>query len=282
MRFEKYHGIGNDYLVYDCQKNKEILNPQQIRKICNRNFGVGSDGLLVGPYIENGEFGVGIFNPDGSEAEGGGNGLRIFAKYLKDAGYTFNERLTLNTKGGKVNVRFLNQDGTRIQTDMGRLSFSSLDVGMTGKEREVVGEELTFGESSYFCTCASIGNPHCVIPVEEVSREAVCRIGKFSENAEYFQERVNTQIMKVMDRNNIEIEIYERGVGYTLASGTGSCAAAGAAYKLGLISSDVMVHMPGGKLWIQIDENWQVKSTGNVQSICSVQISEDFKNTELS
>ena len=97
-----------------------------------------------------------------------------------------------------------------------------------------------------------------MIPMAEISREKVCTIGAFSERSAYFGDRVNTQIMKVLDKNNIQIEIFERGVGYTLASGTSSCAAAGVAYKLGMIDSDVMVHMPGGKLWIQIDEDWHV------------------------
>lgn len=281
MKFEKYHGIGNDYLVYDCIENKEVLSTRQIRKICSRNFGIGSDGVLMGPYTEDGEFGVRIFNPDGSEADGGGNGIRIFAKYLKDAGYTLSERLSLNTRGGKVNVRFLNQDGTRIQTDMGQISFDSRDVGMSGDKREAVDELLMFGGSEYLCTCASIGNPHCVILADEVSREKICKIGKYSEKSSYFSAGVNTQLMKVLDRNNIQIEIFERGAGYTLASGTSGCAAAGAAFRLGLTGSDVMVHMPGGRLWVQIDEDWQVKSTGNVQRICSIELSEEFKRAEF-
>ena len=277
---EKYHGLGNDYLVYDCQKNTEELDADKIRKICDRNFGVGSDGILAGPYIEDGEFAVRVFNPDGSEAKRAGNGIRIFAKYLKDAGYTLSERLTIRTKGGKVQVRFLNADGTRIQADMGKLSFSSKDAGLAGEAREALREKMVFVQKEYDCSCASMGNTHCVIPMAEISREKVCTIGAFSERSAYFGDRVNTQIMKVLDKNNIQIEIFERGVGYTLASGTSSCAAAGVAYKLGMIDSDVMVHMPGGKLWIQIDEDWHVMMTGSVQSVCRVEMTEDFLRFE--
>ena len=227
MKFEKYHGIGNDYLVYDCQKNTEELDGEMIRKVCDRNFGVGSDGILAGPYIEDGEFAVRVFNPDGSEAKRAGNGIRIFAKYLKDAGYTLSERLNIRTKGGKVQVRFLNADGTRIQADMGKLSFSSKEAGLVGEPREALGERMVFGQSSYDCSCVSMGNTHCVIPMTEISREKVCKIGAFSERSEYFEDRVNTQIMKVLDKNNIQIEIFERGVGYTLASGTSSCGGSG-------------------------------------------------------
>ena len=124
MEFVKYQGIGNDYLVYDVMKNKEELNKEQIKKICDRNFGVGADGILAGPYIdEEKKIRVRVFNSDGSEAERAGNGIRIFARYLKDAGYTLSERLTLETAGGSVKVRFLNDDGSRIQADMGKMSF---------------------------------------------------------------------------------------------------------------------------------------------------------------
>ena len=116
--------------------------------------------------------------------------------------------------------------------------------------------------------------------MDEISREKICKIGAFSERSEYFHDRINTQIMKVLDKNNIQIEIFERGAGYTLASGTSSCAAAGAAYRLGMIDSDVMVHMPGGKLWIQIDEEWRVKMTGSVQSVCRIEMTEDFLRFE--
>ena len=172
-------------------------------------------------------------------------------------------------------MKFLNREGTRVQVEMGRLSFDGKDVGMvTGNQ--TVNKPLRFGDEEYLCTCVSIGNPHCVIPMEEISREKICRIGRYSERSEYFQAGINTQIVKVMDKNNLEIEIFERGVGYTLASGTSSCAAAGVAYKLGLTDSDVMVHMPGGKLWIQIDEEWNVMMTGNVQRVCSIELAEEY------
>ena len=116
MEFVKYQGIGNDYLVYDVIKNEKVLTREQIKKICDRNFGVGADGILVGPYLdEEKKIRVRVFNSDGSEAERAGNGIRIFARYLKDAGYTLSERLTLETAGGSVKVRFLNDDGSRIQ-----------------------------------------------------------------------------------------------------------------------------------------------------------------------
>ncbi|HEX3022765.1 MAG TPA: diaminopimelate epimerase [Lachnospiraceae bacterium] len=276
MMLEKYHGLGNDYLVYDCNKNDILLNEDQVRLICHRNFGVGSDGILVGPIFQDDKIGVRILNPDGSEAEKSGNGVRIFSKYLKDAGYMKEERFVLSTLGGEVNVSYLNKAGTQLRVSMGRLSFLSVDIGVVGEKREVVNETMLFGGKDYQCTCVSVGNPHCVIPLPEVSKELVCEIGKYSENAIYFPKRINTQIVKVLDRNNIQIEIFERGAGYTLASGSSSCAAAGAVYKLGLVDNMVTVHMPGGELLIEIGKDMEVFMTGSVCHIGKVELGEDF------
>lgn len=276
MEFYKYHSLGNDYLVYDCRKNREELTKEKISRICNRNFGIGSDGIVAGPYQDGEKLCVRVFNPDGTEAEQGGNAVRIFAHYLKEAGYIQRESFSLETKSGEVELRYLNREGTRIQMTMGTLSFDSVGLGLFGGRREAVHEYFSFGGEEYDCTCVSIGNPHCVIILEEVDREKICGIGKYSENAGYFPERTNTQIVKILDKNNIQIEIFERGVGYTLASATSSAAAAGAAYKRGLIHSDVMVHMPGGKLWTQIDEEWKVKMIGSVKRICRIELFEDF------
>lgn len=276
MNLQKYHGLGNDYLIYDINQNNSELTKEQIIKICNRNFGVGSDGILSGPYIKDNRISVKIFNPDGSEAEKSGNGARIFAKYLKDANYIKENSFILSTLGGDIKINYLNSDGTKIKVSMGHLSFDSKDIGVIGNKREVVNEKMQFGNNIYTCTCVSIGNPHCVIPVNEVSKDLVCEIGKYSENASYFQNRINTQIVKIIDRNNIQIEIFERGAGYTLASGSSSCAAAGAVYKLGLVDSNITVHMPGGNLEIEIDKNYNVEMTGPVQDICSIKLKEEF------
>ncbi len=276
MEFYKYHSLGNDYLVYDCNKNQEVLDKEKIVKLCNRNYGIGADGIVEGPYEKDGKMYVKVYNADGSEAEQGGNAIRIFAHYLKKINVVQSESFSLYTRGGEVELRFLNRDGTRIQMTMGQVSFDSEKIGLTGPKREALHEYFNFGGEEYECICVSVGNPHCVIIADEISRAKVCGIGKYSEGADYFPERINTQLVKVLDKNNIQIEIYERGVGYTLSSGTCSCAAAGAAYKLGLIDSDVMVHTPGGKLWTQIDENLNVKMIGSVKGICRIELFEDF------
>lgn len=276
MQFYKYHGLGNDYLVYDSNKNRDILKREDIIKICDRNFGLGSDGILAGPYLVDGKVSVKIFNPDGSEAEKSGNGVRIFAKFLKDAGYVTTEECILHTLGGDVFVTYNNDTGTSITVSMGKLDFSKEAIGAINVPDEVVNTKLMFNNMAYSCTCVSIGNPHCVIPMEDISKEKVCQIGKYSETAQYFPNRINTQIVKILDCHNIQIEIYERGAGYTLASGSSSCAAAGATVRLGMTESPVNVHMPGGVLHMEIDDSYYVHMTGEVEYIGKMEIFEKF------
>ncbi len=225
---------------------------------------MGSDGLLVGPILGQDKLELKILNPDGSEAELSGNGVRIFGKYLKDAGYVQKNRFIVNTLSGQQTIQYLNETGTKIKVSMGKLSFYSDEIPVTGPRREVLNETMMFGSIPYRVTCVTIGNPHCVIWLNDISKELACRIGKHSETADYFPEKTNTELLKVVDRTNIEIEIYERGAGYTLASGTSGCAAAGAAYRMGLTDSKMYVHMPGGVLEVEIEKDGSVLMTGEV------------------
>ena len=272
---EKYHGLGNDYLVFDPNKNELELNEANVKMICNRNVGLGSDGILEGPLLGE-HLAVKIWNPDGSVAEKSGNGVRIFTKYLKDAGYVQKKNYELMTDGGIVEITYLNEEGSRLRISMGKLSFVSEEIPVIGERREVINEDMVFGNNLYPATCVSVGNPHCVIPMQEISKELVCKIGVHSESARYFPERVNTEIMKVTDRNNIAIETYERGAGYTMATGTGACAAAAVAYKLGLTENKMLVHMPGGDLQVEIADDWNVYITGDVFYIAEIKLSTEF------
>ncbi len=273
---ERYHGLGNDYLVFDPNKNELKLNKSNVEMLCNRNMGLGADGILEGPFIGEKHMSLRIWNPDGSVAEKSGNGVRIFAKYLKDAGYVQKKNYKLTTDGGEVEITYLNEDGSRLRVSMGRLSFWSDEVPVTGERREVINEDMVFGRILYPVTCVSVGNPHCVIPMREVSRPLVCKIGNYSEVARYFPERINTEIMKVTDNENISIETFERGAGYTMATGTGACAAAGVAYKLGMTGNKVVVHMPGGDLQVEIDRDWNVFMTGEVFYVAQIVLSSEF------
>ena len=273
---EKYHGLGNDYLVYDPNKNKMELNPANVQLMCNRNFGVGADGVLEGPVISEDRISMVVWNPDGSIAEKSGNGVRIFAKYLKDAGYVQKTDFTIYSSGGEAAIHYLNEEGTRLKASMGRASFWSSDVPVEGPRREIINETMVFGRIPYPVTCLSVGNPHCVILMDEISKDLVCRIGKYSESARQFPEKINTQIMKVLDRTHIQTEVYERGAGYTLASGSGCCAAAAAAYRLGLTDPKMVVQMPGGTLEIEIDEQGVVHMTGDVGYVGTMKLGNHF------
>ena len=179
--FNKYHGLGNDYLVFDVNKNKKEITIDEIKKVCNRNFGFGSDGVLVGPFKKGNTFSMKIINPDGSEAEKSGNGVRIFAKYLKDAGYVKDESFVLSTLGGDVFVKYNNEKGTNMTVSMGKLSFDRDEIGCVDTPKETVDIPMEFGGVEYKTTCVTLGNPHCIIPLDEISKEMVCDIGKYSD-----------------------------------------------------------------------------------------------------
>lgn len=276
LTVEKYHGLGNDYLVYDPNKNQLPLTRERVQLLCNRNFGVGADGVMEGPVFHGDLIYVIIWNSDGSQAEKSGNGVRIFAKYLKDAGYVQKKDFVIQSEGGSVTVHYLNEEGTRLKTSMGKASFWSDEVPVEGPRREIINETMVFGRIPYPATCVSVGNPHCVILMDEISRELVCRIGKYAENAKQFPERINTQIIKVMDRTHILTEGYERGSGYTLASGSGCCAAAAAAYRLGLTDPKMIVQMPGGTLEVEVQEDGTVLLTGDVGFVGSIRLGSSF------
>ena len=275
---EKYHGLGNDYLVLDPNKNSIKLDKENIKLIWHRNLGAGSDGILYGAILENGKIKVKIYNPDGSEAEKSGNGVRIFSKYLLDEGYVTGKGFLLSTLGGDVKVEYIEKNGCIIKVDMGKVTFLSNEIPIKGEKREVVNEHMSFNDKEYKVSCVSIGNPHCVIPMKEVSKELAIELGPYVENSDNFPKRINMQLLQVIDRNNIRIEIYERGAGYTLASGSSSCAAASVAYKLGLVDNDITVHMPGGELFIQIDQDGMIKMTGPVKKIGTITLEEEFFN----
>jgi diaminopimelate epimerase len=262
--FTKYHGLGNDYLVIDPKNLPAPLTTAQIKTICHRNYGVGSDGILLGPLAsKTAKFAVRIFNPDGSEAEKSGNGLRIFSRFLWDRKLVRGEEFAIETVGGLVKATVLER-GKVVRVEMGKASFWSDEIPVAGPRREVINEPIHLrGERFNFCA-ATVGNPHCVLPMPKISAELAKQIGPLLETHLRFPKRTNVQFMKVLDRNNIQIEIWERGAGYTLASGSSSSAAAAVAHKLGLCDRDISVHMPGGTIEIEIGDDFAICMTGAV------------------
>jgi len=250
MRFHKYHALGNDYIVLD-PRDFPAWSPaptvEQIRVVCHRNFGVGSDGILWGPLpSQQSEFGLRIFNPDGSEAEKSGNGLRIFSRFLWDQQLVKHPNFSVETPGGHVQVAI--KDGGQLLTiAMGSVSFDSAKIPVPGAPREVLNEKITILDREFTYNAATIGNPHCVIPLPEISPELAHKYGPHLETHPNFPRKTNVQFLRVLDRANIQIEIWERGAGYTLASGSSSSASAAVAHRLGLVDRSVTVHMPGGQ-----------------------------------
>ena len=267
LPFYKYHALGNDYIVLKPDDLSEALTANLIRLICNRNYGIGSDGILYGPLEDaKGNFRLQIFNPDGSEAEKSGNGLRIFSRYLRDTGLIGYDSVQIMTTGGPVNAR-VHQTGRNVTVDMGEVSFNSRKIPVTGQQRDVIKEAIEVDGQTFKYCAATIGNPHCVILRPEVSADETRKLGPVIENDPRFPNRTNVQFMKILDHSNIRIEIWERGAGYTLASGSSSSAAAAVARRLGVCDPQVTIHMPGGKIDIKISQNFAVTMTGSVTKV---------------
>ena len=265
MRYVKSHGLGNDYIVIDPAKVPFHLTPEAVRLICDRHLGVGSDGILE--VIESGgaDFGVRIFNPDGSDAEKSGNGIRIFAKYLREHGYTTADRFTIDTAGGRVAVQLAPHDArvAEVTADMGAVTFDALEfIPVEGRRLAV--------------TSLSIGNPHCVVIVDDLATVDARRLGPAIETHPAFPAKTNVQFAEIRSRTRIAMEIWERGAGYTLASGTSSCAVAAAAHRGGLVDREVTVSMPGGELEVTVGRGYAMRLRGPVEEITSGDFSPDL------
>ena len=272
----KYQGLGNDYLILDPKKNQVQLQGKKIALLCQRGFGLGADGVLYGPVEIDGKLGVRIFNADGSESAISGNGVRIFAKYLMDQQYVKERKFSIETLSGPIEVECLNNRATEFRVNMGKVSFVSREIPVTGESREVVNEDFVFHGKDYKATCLTVGNPHCIIFMDKVDEKTARELGPYVENAEEFPERMNLQICRKIDTGNLDIEIWERGSGYTKASGTGSCAAAVAAYRLGMVESRVNVNQPGGMIQIDISEDGDIYMTGSVGYVADMRVAESF------
>jgi len=263
MRFFKYHALGNDYLVLEPQDCSPLFSQDAIRKVCHRHYGLGSDGILYGPIERaDGAFGLRILNPDGSEAEKSGNGIRIFCRHLLETKRVKEgQAFKVHTPGGLVGCSVF-EGGSRIRVEMGNVSFRAPVIPHVGADREVLGESITVNGKTFKYWAATVGNPHCVIPVDDLSPDLAKTYGPSLETHPNFPNRTNVQFMKIVDRQNVQIEIWERGAGYTLASGSSSSASAAVARKMGLVDADLTVHMPGGKIIIGIGADFSIVMTG--------------------
>lgn len=278
MNFSKYHGLGNDYIVMGGEIPEETFTVEFAQRVCDRHYGVGSDGVLHGPLSsEKAVFRLRLYNPDGSEFEKSGNGLRIFTRYLFDKGFITYDPVTIETPGGIVTATVLpnNRD---IRIDMGKASLRSDAIPVKGESRDVLNEELQIDDRVFRFTAVTVGNPHCVVLMDnpnDLTADFAKKYGPKIETHPLFPNRINVQFMMPLDKDNIRIEIWERSVGYTLASGSSSCAAAYTAYRLGLCKPNISVHVPGGIIHIDILRDHTLTMTAPVVKICDGELQDE-------
>jgi diaminopimelate epimerase len=277
--FVKTHGLGNDYVVLNQEEISFELTEKAIIRICDVHFGIGSDGILLKVSSSKADFGLRILNPDGSEAEKSGNGLRIFAKYLYDYGFTREKIFSIETPGGLVKAEIIEEKNGKaylIKVDMGKAIFESKKIPVNCKNEECIGETLKLADREYEINCVSVGNPHCIILKDDLSEDEIKTYGSEIENHKMFPNRINVQFARVVSASEVEVLIWERGAGWTLASGSSSCAVACTVVKRGLTDRKLTIKMPGGDLKIEIDEDWEIRMTGEVREICSGTLSKEL------
>lgn len=283
--FAKGHGLGNDYIVMSETDLPRALTERAIVRICDRNWGVGSDGILLRVGSTRADFGLRIFNPDGSEAEKSGNGLRIFAKYLRDHGHARADTFTVDTKGGIVECRCHCEAGrvVAVTVEMGRATFKPSEIPMSGPDGDAIGVPLPLPDGSTLTVNAvSVGNPHCVVFVTRLDETECRRLGPILERHPAFPNRTNVQFARVAGRNALEIMIWERGAGWTLASGSSSCGAASVAVRSGQCDHGrVTVRMPGGELVVEVRRDWSLRLEGPVEEVYTGTLTAEFGETVL-
>ncbi|MCC2669934.1 MAG: DapF [Armatimonadetes bacterium] len=267
MRFTKMHGLGNDFVMVDCFEEHldEAALPELARRACDRHFGVGADGVILAMPSDHADFRMRLINGDGSEAEHCGNGIRCMAKLVYDRGHTRSERITVETIG-RVNVLDLHATDGRVHTvrvDMSEPVFRRGSLPMTGDpDAEAVSVPITVAGQTLEFTCISMGNPHAVAFVDDVQAFPVEQLGPLVERHELFPRRTNVEFIQVLGRNELDMRVWERGAGITLACGTGACASLVAAVRTGRADREAVVHLPGGDLQIEWAEDGHVYMTG--------------------
>ncbi len=249
--FIKMHGIGNDIILFDCLKHS-IANPTHMaRKLCNRHTGIGADQLVLLSKSRKCDFGVRFFNPDGSEAEMCGNGIRCVARYIKDAKLSAKKEICLETSAGPRTVK---HKGKLIEVDMGEpiMKGKEIPVNLSGR---VVNRPLKTENKEFRITCLSMGNPHCITFHENLDELAVDKYGPLLETYSTFPKKANISFVNVMSKKEIHMRVWERGTGETLGCGTAACASAVASVLNGFTDRKVTIVLPGGKLEVE----WSTK-----------------------
>lgn len=271
IKFTKMHGCGNDYIYVDCREGEPDDPGALSAEMSPRHSSVGADGLVLICRSEVADAKMRMFNLDGSEGMMCGNAIRCVGKYLYDNGIVDRENITVETRSGIKVLTLTVRDGAVccVTVGMGKASFRADDIPVITDGEEFVGGEMTVAGREWRVTCVSMGNPHAVTFVDEVASLELERIGPLFEHHEMFPERINTEFVRVIDRQNLEMRVWERGSGETFACGTGACAAVAAAIREGICDAGVpvTVHLLGGELTITVSESWNVTMTGGAVKV---------------
>jgi len=257
MKFSKWQGCGNDFVLINCLQDKVADYAAFAQEVCDRHYGVGADGILVVEPSVKADFRMRIFNTDGSEAEMCGNGIRCFARYLYDSHLTDKKEFTVETGAGVLVPRLIFEGDTvsGVRVDMGEPILEGDEIPVKGfGRRHVVNEKLTVNGKDYAMTCVSMGNPHCVIYVDDAEGFPIHELGSSFEHHPAFPRKTNTEFVEVKDRGHVRMRVWERGAAVTLACGTGSCATAVAGVLTGRTDRSVEVQLDGGTLHVEWDE----------------------------
>ena len=265
MKFTKMHGLGNDYVYVNCFEEKIDNPPAVARFVSDRHFGIGSDGLIMINPSKTADFEMEMYNADGSRGEMCGNGIRCVAKYVYDYGLTDKTQISVETLGGIKYLDLTVEDGkvSLVKVDMGKPELEADLIPIISEREQVIDESIEVDGKEYHMTGVSMGNPHAVIYVDDVKGLDLEKIGPKFENHERFPKRINTEFVRCIDRQTVEMRVWERGSGETLACGTGACAVAVSSILNNLTDTQVTVKLLGGDLQIEWDrEKDRVFMTG--------------------
>lgn len=259
LKFSKMHGIGNDFLIID-ESEKIAISENEKKEacqyLCHRNFGVGGDGVLFVVPSKVADIGYRMFNPDGSEAEMCGNGIRCFADFIYRKNILKKEIISVETKSGikTIETTLKDKEPELFKVDMGKATFKTSEIPMVSNEEEFLNSSLEVLDSHFDLTAVNVGNPHAVIFVKDIDKVDISKYGPVIECHEVFPEKINVHFVEVISKNEGKMITWERGAGVTLACGTGATSVAISGYKLGFFNRDILLHLPGGDLNFNIYE----------------------------
>lgn len=278
LKFTKMHGAGNDYIYINCFE-ETVKNPEKLAiKVSDRHFGIGSDGLILISPSDKADFKMNIYNADGSEGMMCGNGIRCVSKYVYDNGMTDKDEISVETRSGIKLIKMNVENGKVVsaRVNMGEPILEAEKIPTKFDDENVIRQKLTIDEKEYEVTCVSMGNPHCIVYVDDVKDIDLEKIGPKFENNEMFPERINTEFVHVVSDTELDMRVWERGSGETLACGTGSCAVTVASVLCGYCkrNTEIKINLLGGTLTDIWTDGGDVYMTGPAATVCTGEIEE--------